>query len=430
MMKAFRRRFMILNMSLVGIVLLAAFVVIGTMIRENEYSDLKNTMSAVLKPWNTNNAEVPKHSDSPESDIPPEKKEKPAPKPDDRNTDKKHEHNNNITTIFYYRSEKKVSLISEEPVFDEDVETVTNAILAQNSDFGKINQFHVIYYREKTGSVVKIAVCDKAYIGSRVAKTILILSLVYVLSMCLLLIISFRLAVFAEKPLRNSIEMERKFVADVSHDLKTPITVIMANNSILKSNKDMTVSDNMQWINSTDKASEDMMQLIGNMLTLSSVDAQPRKVSTVSVSLSSAAERCILQFESVAYEKNVKVEEDMEENLTVCATEEYIKRICSSLIENALKYEPEGGKIIIRSYSRMRKVYFMVQNIGSRIAPEDMPHIFDRFYRSDRARTLSKGHGLGLPIIKQMITLCGGDIQVVSNDKEGTIFTVIFRKAS
>ena len=71
-----------------------------------------------------------------------------------------------------------------------------------------------------------------------------------------------------------------EFVADISHDLKTPISIIMANNSILKSNKDSSVADNMQWIESTDRASDDMMQLIGNTLTLSSVDSQPQPYST------------------------------------------------------------------------------------------------------------------------------------------------------
>ena len=172
------------------------------------------------------------------------------------------------------------------------------------------------------------------------------------------------------------------------------------------------------------------MQLIGNMLTLSAVDTQSTHIRTVPVNLTSAVERCVLQFESVAYEKNVTMEESIENGLMVEATEEYLKRICSSLIENAFKYEPEGGKVIIKAYSRKHKAIFVVQNVNSRIASEDLPHIFDRFYRGDKARTQSKGHGLGLPIIHQMTVLCGADIEAVSNDKDGTVFTVTFRKAS
>lgn len=454
MMKAFRKRFIILNMSLVGIVLLTAFVIIGTIICMNEYSELKNTMTNVLKPWNTDNAGST--GSSQENDIPPDKKDNepvkpdnkdnnPPAKPDDKNnntpkpdekkenkksnSEKRREHNNNITTIFYYKSEERVKVVSDSTVFDDDPEDIVSAITAQDDDFGTISRYHIIYYRETTGGMVKIAVCNESYIGSRLFRTVMILSLAFVLSMLLLFLISYRLAQFADKPLRQSIEMERKFVADISHDLKTPITITMANNSILKANKDSTVSDNMQWIESTDKALEDMMQLIGNMLTMSSVDTQTKNISTVPVSLTSAAERCILQFESVAYEKNVTLEESIEDDLTVLATEDFIKRICSSLIENALKYEPDGGKVTVRAYRSKHKIFFTVQNQNSRISAEDLPHIFDRFYRGDKARTESKGHGLGLPIIHQMAKLCGADISASSNEQDGTVFTVTFRKA-
>ena len=440
MMKAFRRRFIILNMSLVGIVLLAAFVVIGTIICGNECNELKNTMSNVLKPWNTENAGIPGSGRTRENrEKPPLKTEhdekmEDAPSSKDNSikknsADKKREHNNNITTIFYYQKEKKVSVLSDETVFEGDPEEIVNEIISQKDDFGAIGRYHIIFYREAAGDIVRIAVCNEDYIGSRILRTVLLFSLFYLLSIALLFIISIRLAGFAERPLRQSIEMERKFVADISHDLKTPITVIMANNSILKSNKDSSVADNMQWIESTDRASEDMMHLIGNMLTMSSLDAQSQKMSTVPVDLSSAAERCILQFESVGYEKNVILEDSVEDDLTVYATDEYLKRICSSLIENALKYEPEGGKVTVRAYSCKHKVYFIVQNKNSRISPEDLPHLFDRFYRGDKARTQSAGHGLGLPIIDQMASLCSAQIQADSSENDGTVFTVVFRKA-
>ena len=443
MMKAFRRRFIILNLSLAGIVLLAACVAVGFFICGNGYSELKNTMMNVVKPWNTDNADAHRSGIVQDNDNPHEKRDRSHDKPDEKrendpaskdkenkksDSEKNREHNNNISTIFYDRKEKRISII-DDVVFDDDPEEIVNAILLQDDNFGMISRYHIIYYRETTGNIVKMAVCSEAYTISRMIRIVLMLSLAYILSMLLLLLISIRLARFAERPLRQSIEMERKFVADISHDLKTPITVIMANNSILKSDRNASISDNMQWIESTDKASEDMMQLIGNMLTLSEMDTQPTHIRTVPVSLTSAAERCILQFESVAYEKNVTMEESVEDNLTVCATEEYLKRICSSLIENAFKYEPNGGKVIVKAYSRKHKAIFAVQNLNSRIAPEDLPHIFDRFYRGDKARTQSKGHGLGLPIIKQMASLCGADIEAVSNDKDGTVFTVTFRRA-
>ena len=457
MLKAFRRRFIFLNMSLAGIALLAAFVIIGTLLCHNEYADLRTTMENVLKPWNAENANTSKNStpqeeDSAENKDKPARKseaekantEKPSEKKEDgsqpknsgnkkTDSEKTRERNDNITTIFYYPDEHRYAVLSEIVVFDEDTDEVVHTILKREEDFGTISQYQILYCRLNTrttsGRQVKMAVCSEEYIQSRLFRIVGLLAMAYVLSMLFLLVISIRLAGFAERPLRQSIERERSFVADISHDLKTPITVIMANNALLKANPAAAVSDNMQWIESTDRASQDMMQLISDMLTLSEVDKQPKKSNLVSVSLSSAAERCILQFESVAYEKNVLLEEDIEEGLTVYASETAVKRICGGLMENAFKYEPDGGCIIVKAYGQKHKACFMVQNKNSTIPPEDLPHIFDRFYRSDKARTQSKGHGLGLPIIQQMVSLCGGDIQVSSNEQDGTAFTVTFRRA-
>lgn len=456
MLKEFRRQFIRQTMILVGVVLLITFAAIGSIIVRNEYAELKNTMSIMLKPWKASDGEsrsndrkakaeaaaepkvTPDDSTAGTDDSTPESKERPVPKSDkNRPADKdpapaapepstKRTHNDSIATIFYYPNEDRTTVISESIALD-DVETVVRDILAQPDDFGTLSEHHIIYYREKSADVTKLAITDVSYLLSRMLRTLLILLLAYVLSMGLLLVISFRLAAIAQKPLQKAFDRERKFVADISHDLKTPITVIMANNSILRSNPEARIADNLQWLESTDRASEDMMHLIANMLTLSALDSPQQPVVTTPVNLTSAAERCLLQLESVAYEKEVTLEESIEEGLTVAATEEYVKRICSCLLENAVKYEPSGGKVMTKAYRHKRHVYFVVQNQNSRIADQDLPHIFDRFYRGDQTRNQTKGHGLGLPIIKQMAALCGADMQVVSTDKDGTIFTVIFQ---
>ena len=162
------------------------------------------------------------------------------------------------------------------------------------------------------------------------------------------------------------------------------------------------------------------------MLTLSSLESAEKTVEKQSVNLSSTAEKCVLQMESVAYERGITVEDEIDENITILSTDEYTKRICSSLIENALKYEPDGGNIKIKVGTSRKKAVFSVQNFGSMINEDDLPHIFDRFYRGDKTRSLSKGHGLGLPIVYKMCELLHAHIMVESTKKSGTIFTVAF----
>ena len=186
------------------------------------------------------------------------------------------------------------------------------------------------------------------------------------------------------------------------------------------------VSENQQWLDSTQNAANEMMNLIHKMLTLSSLESAEKIVERQAVSLSSVAEKCVLQMESVAYERGITVEDEISQNIMILSTDEYTKRICSSLIENALKYESDGGNIKIKVHTSRRKAIFSVQNFGSVISEEDLPHIFDRFYRSDKTRNLYSGHGLGLPIVHKMCDLVHAYITVESNEKSGTIFSVAF----
>ena len=431
MLKQYRQRFILLNLILVGAVLLGTFVVIGTAIYRNDYAELKKTMSAVLKPWNTSQPSSQEKKSPPQKTGNAERESKKSDtaerKPQERSAaSNRQQQDDNITTIFYDKSTDKISVLSETLSFDGDVQTIVHAIMAQQEDFGTLKDNRVIYYRQKTQNEYKIAVTDVSYIGSHMLNMIMILSGAYLLSMGLVLAISIRLSHLAAKPMEKAMDMERKFVADISHDLKTPITVILANNSIIRSNPALTVGDNMQWLDSTENAASDMMELISQMLTLSSLESVEQHIKKESVNLSSTAERCVLQLESIAYERNITIEDSIQEQVIIQSEEEYTRRICSSLIENALKYEPDNGKIDIKVYTSRKKAVFSVQNFGSVIDREDLPHIFDRFYRSDKTRNLHNGHGLGLPIIRQMTKLLDAHITVESSPANGTTFLVIF----
>ena len=425
MLKNYRRRFILLNMILVGLVLLGTFIMIGTVEHTNSYNELKNTMTLVLKPWNSSKEKQPSRPNN-HGEKNDDKKSSPEKKQNEPKVQETRYKDDNITTIMYDSKSKDISVLSEELSFDGDVSEIIPEIAKQKDSFGTLYEYHIIYYREKTENEYKIAVADISYIGYRMARITVILLLAYILSMALVFFISIQLSKLAAKPMENAIEMERKFVADISHDLKTPITVILANNNIIKSNPHATVSDNLQWLDSTDNAADEMMNLINKMLTLSSLESVEKTLEKQAVNLSSIAEKCVLQMESVAYERGITVEDEITENITILSTDEYMKRICSGLIENALKYEPDGGNIKITVGTSRKKAVFSVQNFGSTINEDDLPHIFDRFYRGDKTRNLSKGHGLGLPIVHKMCELVNAHIIVKSTKKDGTIFTVAF----
>ena len=145
------------------------------------------------------------------------------------------------------------------------------------------------------------------------------------------------------------------------------------------------------------------MNMVSEMLTLSSLESISKEIEYSCVNLSSAAEKCVLQMESVAYERRITINEQIEENAVVWATQDYVDRICSGLIENALKYEPDGGEIDVIVKAEKKHSILSVTNIGSTIDREDLPHVFERFYRGDKTRRMKTGHGLGLPIINQIV---------------------------
>ncbi len=427
MLKRYRRNFIALNMITVGIVLIVTFVFIGIMVSRDDYDELKNVMQMVVKPWN--------EAEKIKNDTPRDDKKQPR-KPDGKTDNKEHRpqpereteryKDDNITTLFYDKSTDKISVLSEEIVYNGDLYAPVSEITERKDNFGILEKYHLIYYKERTSNDYKIAITDTWYLESGILRVTLILSAAFIMSMMLMFFISRRLSNLAAKPMEDAISRERQFVADISHDLKTPITVILANNSILKANPETTVYENLQWIDSTDTAGRDMMVLVNEMLTLSKLESEDKCGKKEKTDLSSAAEKTVLQLESVAYERGIVIEADIEEAVTVLAVQEHLKRICSCLIENAVKYEPDGGKIGVKLYRSKKSAIMEVKNYGSVIAADDLPHIFDRFYRGDKTRTTKGGHGLGLPIIKRMAELSGAEIRVESSAAAGTVFTVEF----
>ncbi len=436
MLKGYRRRFVISNMILVGAVLLAAFIILGVVAYRNDYNELKNTMSLILRPWDSPNDSFRSLNDEPMRDRPfdgrgPDDGRGGMPEePDMRGQPNERIDDKNIITVIYNVGDDEISILSDEQTLDrETLKSAIHEIADKEKDFGILRGYKLIYFKEGIGESYRIALADTSYLGSRTLKNALMLFLIFAALMGLFLFISIRLSKVAAKPMENAIEMERQFVADISHDLKTPITVILANNSIIKSNPASTVSDNMQWLESTDQAAKNMTEMINEMLTLSSLESAEKNVVKSEVSLSEAAEKCVLQMESLAYERGVTIESETEGDVRILSTAEYAERICSGLIENALKYEPVGGTVAVKVFKAKKKAMLEVKNRGSVIDEKDLPHIFERFYRGDKARGMKSGHGLGLPILKKVTELSGGEITAASSAENGTVFTVSFEAA-
>lgn len=237
---------------------------------------------------------------------------------------------------------------------------------------------------------------------------------------------------WALRPVEESIEQQQQFTADASHELKTPLTVILANMAILRSSPEETVGSQLQWVESTQKEAERMQLLVSDMLDLAKLKTLPQTTEDkIKFDFSDLVEGEVLQFESVAFERGITMESTIEPNLYVFANPEKFGRMVSTLIDNACKYVNDGGFIQVTLSGhkiagiKSPNAILAIHNTGPAISDEDLPHLFNRFYRADKARTGAKGgYGLGLAIAKEIAQDANGDITVQSSEEDGTVFRV------
>ena len=356
----------------------------------------------------------------PEDDLPspagqPVQKEDDTPKADSRK---------DIAAVVYDPERDSTAVVSAAAELDDDtLETVLPVIAAQEEDFGTLADYGLIYYRSSSSGAEAIALTDTGYIGSSMADLGLTLAAVWLCAMACFLAVSIWLSKLAVRPMEQSVVREEQFVADVSHDLKTPLAVIAANNSILLEDPEAPVGSLKRWVDSTGQAARQMQELVDEMLTLAAAQ-RGNETPRVPVNFSDVVEKAALQLESVAYEKQVALETEIAAHVTVPGSTEALQRIAASLMENAIKYEPSGGSVSVRLTSAKRQVRLEVRNGGSIIPPETLPHVFERFYRGDKSRSPVEGHGLGLAIVKQLTENLGGSITARSGETEGTVFLV------
>ena len=409
-MSAYRKRFVQFNMLLIGIVLAVMVAVIAGYMTRDYYTGLRETMEQVVAPLRFFSLPPEGRPEKPEFQEPPEDIQR-----------------KDILTVFYSREDDSYTLLSNSEVFSqEELPSLLHTIVSQEKNFGILYSQDAIYYRSGK-TPYKIAIASTDYIVHSVVNLVLVLLAVWVGAMLLFLLISIKLSAVAARPMEEAMQREKQFVADASHDLKTPLSVILANNSILMENPENKVGDLRRWLDSTQEAAKRMQKLIAEMLTLADVERQDVPLVREEVDLANIAMKADLELESVAFEKNVTLEDDLPDRCMVTGNADYLLRIVMSLLENALKYEPSGGRVSIHLTQSKKKTVLAVCNQGSRIADEDLPHVFDRFYRSDKSRTNSAGSfGLGLAITKEMVERLGGTISVTSSQEEGTVFSVTF----
>lgn len=225
------------------------------------------------------------------------------------------------------------------------------------------------------------------------------------------------------KPISQMLDDQKTFVSDASHELRTPLTSIKTEIEVALRSKDLDLRETKNLLSSNLEEVNKMQKLTNYLLELNRF--QNGKLSFDKINLKNVVEKAIKETEKLAKAKKIKVVKRLQ-NTIVKGNEESLVRLAVILLDNAIKYSPQGKEIIIKTVKISTTGIMEFRDSGIGIKKEDLPHIFERFYRADTSRSKEKtdGYGLGLSIAEGIVKLNKGTIKVESKEGKGSTFTV------
>lgn len=310
-------------------------------------------------------------------------------------------------------------------VDQESLQNILSTMDIKDKQKGILQSQSLAYQIKQTSSNYQIAFVDISANLKDMKNLIITSMIVGTFAFLAFLLLSFILSNWALRPVQHAWDQQKQFVADASHELKTPLTVILADSDILLAHANDTIDHQVKWINSIQSEAQRMKKLVESLLFLAKSDANRLPVEFQNINFSDIVWNCILPFESIAYEHGIHLHSEIENDLYVSGNEAQLKQVMLIFLDNACKYTPTKGKISIHLKKNNEKLVCKIHNTGSYISKEEQAHIFERFYRCDKARVHEGGYGLGLPIAKSIMDAHHGQIQVESNEVEGCCFQLI-----
>lgn len=403
--KKLRRRFIFINMTLVSLVLIGIFIAntisISNQVASNSYANLNEDMRR---------ADINFHEGmEPIKDTPP----KAFPQ----------------DIIWVRLQNENIVIVNEDTAPDyggEYIDEIVKKALGTNRLRGLLKDYDLRFTITKTpnGDTV-VGFIDVRYEQDFIYNQVIDYIYIGLGSLTVFFVISHFLSKIVIKPVEKAFKQQQQFISDASHELKTPITVILANTSIIQNKKEN--ENTSKWVGYIDKEANRMKKLVEDLLFLARLDENDQHILKSKFNLSDVLYECTLPFEPVAFDNGISVKNDIASNVMIKGNIDQIKRLIMILLDNACKYSPKGSGISVNLKSSNGKAILSVNNKGEVIPQEDIKKIFDRFYRVDKARERSSNsYGLGLPMAKKIVESNNGRINVESDENDGTTFVVIF----
>ena len=308
-----------------------------------------------------------------------------------------------------------------------ELEAILSDCLRQNQPEGTIRSYGLRYMRQDYGLYQRIAFVDMSMEQATLQELMGSYLQIGLAALVLLLGVSILLARWATRPVAKAWQQQRQFLSDASHELKTPLTVILSNAELLEAAP--LDPRPARWADNIHSEAKRMRSLVEEMLTLARADNAAPTAVMAEVSLSDLATDCALAFEPVAFEAGKPLESDIAPDVTVTGDGDKLRQLVGVLLDNAIKYGRAGGTITLTLRRTDRQARLTVSNPGDPIPPEQLGRLFERFYRADASRGEQSGFGLGLPIAAAIASEHKGTLKAES-DQVSTrfLFTMPLKK--
>ncbi len=223
--------------------------------------------------------------------------------------------------------------------------------------------------------------------------------------------------------LETAFAQQQQFTADAAHELRTPVSVILTQTQTALT-RERTAAEYRETIEACQRASQRMRRLMDSLLELARLDAGQESLKRVRFNFSKMIADAIESVRPLAEERGVKILPELG-SLEITGDSERLAQVIANLLANAIQYNPSGGEVRLKLESPPGLAMLTVADTGPGISNQDLPHVFERFYRGDKSRTASNGNaGLGLAIAKAIVEAHGGTMEVASQTGTGTTFTV------
>ena len=293
--------------------------------------------------------------------------------------------------------------------------------IATESDelVGEIKQYNLRYCHIPMDN--RIIFADISSEIATINNLIKICVVIGVLAFGVFLILSMLLSRWAIKPVEQAWLQQKQFVADASHELKTPLAVILTNAELLNS-PDNTDEEKQQYANAVLTMGRHMRSLVEGLLQLARVENGNVQTAKTTLDYSALVEDALLPFEPMFFEKGKMLQSDILPQINITGSKEHLTQIVNILLDNALKYSTEGTQVNVKLYKQGAGCVLSVQSCGENISLQDLKNIFKRFYRTDKARSRDGSFGLGLAIAQGIVEEHSGKIWAESTNGKNTFY--------